>query len=248
MKPRVIVSLTSHTKERLKYVPYYLYHSILKHNYDYVKVVLTVYKEDVKNIPKRLWDFIDLELIELIVAEENLRCHLKYFYAMKKYRDLPVITIDDDSIYPKEMIPDFIKNAEKYPGIIITRSARVIDPNKSYDRWFECNFGVESVSWRGHWDEILENLNPEGYGGIYYPPDILGIDDYMIPEIKSIPRADDIFLTVLEQRKKLKSVLPYYSYRKLDKCTKGDFALSTARDFIAMNNEVIGRYKEELCR
>ena len=247
-KIKVIVSLTSHTKERLVNVPYFLFYSIFKHNYDYVKVVLTLYKDDVQNIPPKLKEMIDLGMVELIVAEENLRCHLKYFYAMKKYRDLPVITIDDDSIYPKEMIPDFLKNAEKYPNTIIARSARVIDPSKSYDRWFECNFGVENVRWSGHWDEVLENLNPEGYGGIYYPANILEVNDNMIPEIKTIPRADDIFLTVLEQRKKIKSVLPYYSYKKLDKCTKGDFALSTARDFIHMNNEIIGRYKGELCR
>lgn len=247
-EPKVIVSLTSHTKERLANVPYFLFNSILKYNYKYVKVVLTLYKDDVQFIPPKLKQLIDFGAVELIVAEENLRCHLKYFYTMKKYRDLPVITIDDDSIYPKEMIPDFLKNAEKYPGVIITRSARVIDPNKSYDRWFECNYGVESVRWRGHWDEVLENLNPEGYGGVYYPPNILDVNDSMIPEIKTIPRADDIFLTVLEQRKKIKSVLPYYPYNKLDKCTKGDFALSTARDFIQMNNEIIGRYRGELCR
>lgn len=245
---KVIVSLTSHTKERLANVPYFLFNSILKYRYNYVKVVLTLYKEDLPNIPPKLQELIDLDQVELIVAEENLRCHLKYFYAMKKYRDLPIITIDDDSIYPKEMIPDFLKNAKIYPNVIITRSARIIEPNKSYDRWFECNFGVERVWWRGHWNEVLENLNPEGYGGIYYPANILEINDDMIPEIKTIPRADDIFLTVLEQRKKIKSVIPYYSYNKLDKCTKGAYALSTARDFIHMNNEIIGRYKGELCK
>lgn len=245
---KVIVSLTSHTKERLANVPYFLFHSIFKHNYDYVKVVLTLYKDDVANIPPKLKELIDLDFIELIIAEENLRCHLKYFYAMKKYRNLPVITIDDDSIYPKEMIPDFLKNAKTYPNTIITRSARLINPNISYDRWFECNCGVEDIRWIGHWDEVLDNLNPEGYGGIYYPANILEVNDDMIPEIKTIPRADDIFLTVLEQRKHIKSVLPYYSYNKLDQCTKGEHALSTAWDFINMNNEIIQRYKGELCK
>lgn len=133
---KVIVSLTSHTKERLANVPYFLYHSIFKNNYDYVKVVLTLYKEDVPNMPPKLKEMIDLGLVELIVAEENLRCHLKYFYAMKKYRDLPVITIDDDSIYPKEMIPDFLKNAEKYPNTIIARSY-ILEMNENFIKQYE---------------------------------------------------------------------------------------------------------------
>jgi hypothetical protein len=166
---------------------------------------------------------------------------------MKKYRNLPVITIDDDSIYPEQMIPDLLANAEKYPDTIITRSARVIDTSKSYDQWFECNRGVEQVTWNGLWDQVLPNLNPEGYGGILYPANILDVNDDMIPEILTIPRADDIFLTVLEQRKHIKSVIPYYSYNKLTKCTKGEHALSVAPDFIQMNNDIISRYKGELC-
>lgn len=244
---KVIVSLTSHTKERLANVPFYLYSSIIRHNFDYAKIVLTLYKDDVKYIPPRLQTMIKYGFVELIVADINLRCHLKYFYAMKKYRDLPVITIDDDSVYPARMVPDLLTNAKKYPNTVITRSARVIDASKSYDQWFECNFGVESVTWRGLWDCVLPNLNPEGYGGILYPANILDVNDGMIPEILTIPRADDIFLTVLEQRKHIKSVIPYYSYNKLDRCTKGEHALSVAPDFIQMNNEIISRYKGELC-
>ena len=181
---KVIVSLTSHTKERLMNVPYFLFHSILKYNYDYVKIVLTLFKDDVQYIPEQLKQLIDLGLVELIVAEDNLRCHLKYFYVMKKYRDLPVITIDDDSIYPKEMIPDLIKNAEKYPNTIIARSARHIRPGKTYTQWTEVVGGVERAFWFSDWDVVKSDLNPEGYSGIYYPANILEINDDMIPEIK----------------------------------------------------------------
>lgn len=239
---KVIVSLTSHTKERLSLVPFYLFHSIIKYQYNYVKIVLTLYKEDVQFIPPKLQEMIDLGLVELIVAEENLKCHLKYFYAMKKYRNLPIITIDDDSIYPQRMIPDLLANAEKYPNTIICRSARVIDCSKTYSKWYECNFGVEWVNWRGGYNEVRTDLNPEGYAGILYPPNILNVDDTMIPVIKEIPRADDIYLTVLEQIYGLKSILCKYDYNKLDKCTKGFAALSTARDFIGMNDDIINRY------
>ena len=239
---KVIVSLTSHTKERLANVPYFLFHSIFKHNYDYVKVVLTLYKEDVPNMPPKLKEMIDLGLVELIVAEENLRCHLKYFYAMKKYRDLPVITIDDDSIYPKEMIPDFLKNAEKYPGIIIARSARHIKPGKTYTQWNEVVGGIEGATWFCDWDMIRNDLNPEGFGGIYYPANILKINDNMIPEIKEFPRADDIYLTIIEQRNGIKSIVPKYNYNKLDKCTRPAYSICTQPDNIKMIDSLTNKY------
>ena len=242
---KVIVSLTSHTKERLANVPYFLYHSIFKHGYDFVKVVLTLYKEDVQNMPPKLKEMIDLGLVELIVAEENLRCHLKYFYVMKKYRDLPVITIDDDSVYPKEMIPDFLKNAEKYPNTIIARSARHIRPEKTYLQWDELVGGVERAIWFSDWDTIRNDLNPEGYGGVYYPANILEINDNMIPEIKEFPRADDIYLTILEQRKKINCVCPKYEYNKLDKCTRPVFSICTQSDNIEMIDTLISKYKNE---
>lgn len=239
---KVIVSLTSHTKERLMNVPYFLFHSILKYNYDYVKIVLTLFKDDVQYIPEQLKQLIDLGLVELIVAEDNLRCHLKYFYVMKKYRDLPVITIDDDSIYPKEMIPDLIKNAEKYPNTIIARSARHIRPGKTYTQWTEVVGGVERAFWFSDWDVVKSDLNPEGYSGIYYPANILEINDDMIPEIKEFPRADDIYLTVLEQRKHINSIVPRYNYNKLDKCTKGFDAISTKQDNIRMIDSLTFKY------
>ncbi len=243
---KVIVSLTSHTKERLADVPYFLFYSIFRYNYDYIKVVLTLYKDDIQNIPPKLQEMIDLGLVELIVAEENLRCHLKYFYAMKKYRDLPVITIDDDSIYPKEMIPDFLKNAEKYHNTIIARSAQVLtDLNKSYVHNPSVNWGVEGVSWKGFYDQIRQDLSLEGYGGIYYPADILKVNDGMIPEILEFPRADDIYLNIIENRMKLQRVVPKYDYNKLDKCTKGFDAISTKQDNVKMIDSLLQKYRKE---
>lgn len=244
----MIVSLTSHTKERLKLVPYYLYHSIIKHKFNYVKIVLTLYKEDLVNIPDYLQILIDSGYVELIIAEENLKCHLKYFYCMKKYRDLPIITIDDDSIYPRQLIPDFLKNAEKYPNTIIARSAVQLIKDKSYVNCPMVNNGVEKIhSWnRNLSDSVRYDLNCEGYGGIYYPANILEIDDNLIDEIKLTPRADDIYLNVIENRKHIPRIVPYYSYNKLDKCTKGFDAISTKSDNVKMIDGILNMFKKDL--
>lgn len=238
MKPKVIVSLTSHTKPRLHDLPLYLFHSILKYNYDYVKIVLTLAKSDLENISPELQLFIDNGLIELIVAEEDLQCHLKYFYAMKKYRDLPIITIDDDSIYPKEMIPDLLKAHEKYPGVVIGRSAVVIPPMRKYKSYLKCdsvNCGIDKIRrWNKFHDQIRSDLNLEGYGGILYPPNVLKIEDTLIPRIKRFFRADDIYLYFRERELGVKMIVPKYQYNKLDKSTKGYDSISLKEDNLSL--------------
>lgn len=240
---KVIVSLTSHTKERLKNVPYFLYHSIFKHGYDYVKVVLTLWKDDIPLMPDELRMMIDNGLVELIEAEQDLKCNLKYFYCMKKYRDLPIITIDDDSVYPKQMIPDLLELHEKYPDVVIARSARLIEKGKSYRYWTEAVGGVTRAFFNKNLvNQVRTDLNPEGYGGILYPPNILEVSDDMIEEINNFPRADDIYLTVIEQRKGIKVLAPVYIYNKLDVCTRPAFSICTQGDNIPMIDGLVKKY------
>lgn len=243
---KVIISLTSHTKERMQNLSYFLYHSIFKYNYDYVKVVLTLAKEDVKNITSDLQTLIDNELVELIIAEHDLKCNLKYFYAMKKYRDLPIITIDDDSIYPEKMIPDLLAAYKLFPNVVIGRSAVVIPPLQKYKTYLKCpcvNTGLEKVlNWSNFCDKILPNLNLEGYGGILYPPDILKMHDGLIQKISLFTRADDIYLYLRERELGVKMIVPRYAYNKLEKSTKGFDSISLKTDNIRMIDSLIRKF------
>ena len=244
----VVISLTSHTKERLKDVGQYLFASVFRYKLKGVHIVLTLYKDDVPNMPEDLKTMVKVGLVELIVPDQHLRCHLKYFYAMKKYRDVPIITIDDDSVYPPQMVPDLLAAMEKYPGCIIGRSGCLLDVNKTYIQNFCINSGVDNISkWNGHADEPRMDLNVEGYGGILYPPDILKVSDDYIPEILETPRADDIYLMVIENRLKVKRVVPYYPYSKLLVCTKGFDAISTKQDNVRMIDSVVHKFAETLC-
>ena len=237
------MSLTSHTKERLANVPYFLYHSIFKHGYDYVKVVLTLWKDDIPLVSNELKLMIDNGLIELIEAEQDLKCNLKYFYCMKKYRNLPIITIDDDSVYPKQMIPDLLALHEKFPDVVIARSARLIEKGKSYRDWTEAVSGVTNAFFNNNLiNQVRTDLNPEGYGGILYPANILEVSDEIIQEIMDFPRADDICLTVIEQRKGIKVLVPSYNYNKLDVCTRPAFSICTQSDNISMIDDLVRRY------
>ena len=245
MNTKVIVSLTSHTKERLKNLPYFLYYSILQYNYNYVKIVLTLTEEDIKNISPELQMLIDTNKVELLKAEKDLKSMLKFFYAMKKYRDLPVITIDDDCIYPKQMIPDLLELHEKYPDVILARSAYLVEKNKLHSNWLSIAMGL-TITWfaNAYVNQIRTDIGPEGYGGVLYPPNILELSDENIPEMTDFLsiRVDDIYLTLLGQRKHLKYMVPFYKYNKLDMTTKGIDAISLQPDIDKISDILVQKY------
>ena len=91
-------------------------------------------------------------------------------------------------------------------------------------------------------NQIRTDLNPEGYAGILYPANILEVSDYMIPEIMNFPRADDIYLTLIEQRKGIKVLAPSYDYNKLDVCTRPAFSICTQPDNLQMIDDLVRRY------
>lgn len=186
---KVIVSLTSHG-ERLKIASKAIF-SILKGTEKSVHIVLTLFKDDVNKIPDDIQLFLDENLIELIVANENLKPHLKYYYVMKKYQGVPIITIDDDCIYDNDLVHSLLECYNKHNNSICARRIHEIK-NTKYRNW---KYEISN-------NEISKYRKlATGVGGIIYPPNILDIDSIDIDELKQCLLADDIFLKVIENRK-----------------------------------------------
>ena len=62
--------------------------SIKEQNYTLDKIYLFVYKEDYKQYN------YNLDGLNVVPVEKDIKPHEKYFYAMKSYRDHAVITLD----------------------------------------------------------------------------------------------------------------------------------------------------------
>lgn len=194
---KTIVSLTSHGI-RLKYVAKTIY-SILRQCK--LKVVLTLYKDDLKNITPELKKLIDSGYVELIKSDVDLGPHLKYYWAMKQHKDYNVITIDDDCLYSDDFISSLLDYHKKYPDAVISRRAHLmtftdgkLDP---YNFWKKCI---------KHSDDHRHIL-ATGVGGILYPANVLDIDSVVVEELKKCFFADDIYLKVLENRRNIKIVI-----------------------------------------
>ena len=95
-----IISLTSWTKRIPKvHIPIM---NILKNCPDF-HVVLVLAEEEFPNkeqdLTKELKELIDLNLIEILWVEKNLKSYKKIMFTMEKYKNVPVISADDDCIY-----------------------------------------------------------------------------------------------------------------------------------------------------
>ena len=216
--------------------------SIIKQTHRSIHIVLTLYKEDLKYIPEKLQLLIDNDVIELIVAEENLRCHLKYFYVMLKYRRVPIITVDDDMLYYPNTVEDLLQEYKKY-NCIVSRKCRkmTFDKNKiinPFKKWV----------WNAIEDKPSRKLHALGFSGVIYPPNALNLQLSNIEEIKTkCLRADDIYLNVLEIRNNVLVKCLHKNYGRLTNYfeKKGFKSLSLDKDNDKITNLYISNFKKE---
>ena len=133
--------------------------------------------------------------LQIVIVEDNLKPHKKYYYSMKQYPDSIIITIDDDVIYDKNIIYDLFNSYIKYPKAVSgMRVHKIALNNKNellpYNNW--------------HY-EYKNELNPSlklvttGVGGVLYPPGILPPEAFDVNKIKELClNADDIWLKFME--------------------------------------------------
>lgn len=187
----IIISLTSY-KERLKYVPEVV-KSILANTVKPYKICLTLWGGDCQYITNELQRYIDSKVIELIVCEEDLRPHNKYYYTMQKYPSNPIITIDDDGIYPIDLISSLLNSYRKYPNCVSARRVHkktyTGNTTNKYNKWIFQNKNITTPS---------SELVATGVGGVLYPPNILNVNDSWLNVVRKHMTCDDIVLHYYE--------------------------------------------------
>lgn len=198
-KKDIIVSFTTY-KPRLPYV-HIMIKTLLENTMKPYKIVMTLYNEDTKYITKELQKYIDDGIVELIVCDKDLRSHKKYFYAMQKYREYPIITVDDDVLYSKDLIKSLYESYLKEPNCIHGRRARKI----SYDKNGFCKKYNNWPLFKEHTNKT-DDILFTGIGGILYPPNILNIKDSNIETIDKYISVDDIYLFYLARIKNIKNI------------------------------------------
>lgn len=179
---KIIVSITSYPK-RFIFLPD-LMKFIRNQNFQINKKFFFIYKEEMKYYNLKIND------VEVIKTEKNLRSHLKYFYAMKNFKDQAIITLDDDIGYTKGTFKSLFNSYIENPNVISGRRSHLMTYKnngelKSYYNWLiEQNFIKEAS-----FDITLTNV-----GGSIFPPDILNVNDDYLNIINETITCDDLTL------------------------------------------------------
>ena len=112
-----VISLTS-WKARINTVSKTLFSLIKQCPGFHIVLVLSEeeFPQKEKELPENLMVFVENELIELLWVYKNYKSFKKVLFTMDKYRDVPVISADDDCIYTcnyaQILYDDWFKNKE----------------------------------------------------------------------------------------------------------------------------------------
>lgn len=140
-----------------------------------------------------------------IVSVPDVGPHTKLVYAMRRYPDKSVITIDDDLLYPSGTIKMLIDHSRRFPGVIIANWARELSFGE-YGMVSEVREGrlltpptLEQEVEQNHFVPQPSLLAfAYGTGGVLYPPKSLDerFDDVCLFR-KLCPKEDDIWFKAM---------------------------------------------------
>ena len=212
---KIIVSLTSYSK-RIEFIApcvYTLLHQTMKPDMVILWLAESDFPHRNADLPQAL---VKLQEIGLSIEWcEELRPHKKYYEAMKRWPDDIIITVDDDVIYPAQLVESLFKAHQKHPESVCTTRVRQIRTDENgqllpYNDWTL----FEGPGEKGP----ALNLLPTGVGGILYPPHCLDKQVFNKEEFKELCLFnDDLWLKLMQLKKgtpvfKLNWPYPWITY------------------------------------
>lgn len=198
INPNIVVSLTSFSA-RFEKLPLTL-KSLLNQSVKPDKII--VWLDDNAKITYEL-QALQKYGITFRWKKEVIKPHKKYFYAMQEFSDSIIITVDDDLIYPPDLIKSLLKTWRKFPDCVCARRVHKI----TFDTQGRLNPYNDWILEYKKINEPSHELCATGVGGVLYPPHIFDEKVFNIDAInKFCLEADDIWLKWHELRLGVKVV------------------------------------------
>ena len=209
---KCIVSLTSYPK-RINTVPITIL-SLINNTYKNKEIYLYLSSDEFTNfeedLPDTLIELKKYKNFHIKFVEGNLKPHKKYFYAMCDFPNLPIIILDDDVIYDKNLISVLMESFEQWPNCISCTRANFImfNENKELRHYW---------SWPMNYKSLINTpsyrLLPTGVGGVLYPPNSvnkLAFNEIAINRLCLL--GDDLWLKFMTLINDYQVVVPDYKF------------------------------------
>jgi hypothetical protein len=159
------------------------------------KIILWLSNDiDEMMLPKRLLDLQPYGL-EIVYGCDDLLGHKKYWYAMKRYPESVIVTVDDDLIYPPDLIESLVSTAELYPECVVARRVhRILFDDSGMPLSYE-NWDMEYEPQEGPHKCLLATTG----AGVLYRPEMYGslLRDWSTIS-RIAPTADDLWMKAVE--------------------------------------------------
>lgn len=190
----IVVSLTTHGK-RIHTV-HLAIESILQQSVKPNRIVLYLGAEefsDVLQLPAILRRQMERGLEVRFVRDQ--KSYTKLLPALREFPESNIITVDDDLLYPYDMLEGLIKSHCEHPDCICCHASLSITFRSASELNDFSSFSYEVPSFL---DSVSPSYLPEGFAGVLYPPHSL--DDRVFDEPLFMclsPTADDLWFKAM---------------------------------------------------
>lgn len=146
------------------------------------------------------------DVFEIKWVSGDLKPHKKYFYTAREYSELPLITVDDDVLYSKDLVALLMKSYRKFPNCVSCMRGNLMKFRdngslRAYEAWL--------LEYKRLIDIPTYQLLPTGVGGVLYPPHSIPDEAFNEDAIKETCLfADDIWLKIMTASRGYKAVYP----------------------------------------
>lgn len=191
------------------------------------------FKKGEDDLPQKLRK-LQLRGVEFKFVDGDLRSHKKYYYVMQEFPDKTIITVDDDCLYPEDLVHVLWETHLEYPEAVVGNRAKKIYPNiPRYEHWPQINDRA-----------VSKDFLFVGCAGILYPPHCLHKDAFDEALIRKLSfSADDIWLSCMARLHGTQMVSTGYDYHHLRLLIYGDTPL-LATNAIGGNQNVVEQLNE----
>lgn len=170
------------------------------------KVILYLALSEIKNpkwLPKNILK-LQKEGLQIICVDNNYFQYNKFYFNQEINKSVPVITVDDDVIYPHKMVEKLLEYHKLYPSCVVANRCHEITYDDSPER---------KIKPYAHWVKEKVNTQPShnnfatGVGGVLYPQSFFNKYSLDLSRIMATaPYADDVWLKLVALKNNVKVV------------------------------------------